>query len=109
MRCDIDGRRVLRFGNHMTARTDLIAADTHLSSVKQNADILLLPECFITGYDLTISNGEALTETDIQPLCNKAKELGIGLVATALTKGKKSPQNSAFRPCQNSVLASQNK
>ncbi len=63
---------------------------------RNNADILLLPECFITGYDLTISNGEALTETDIQPLCNKAKELGIGLVATALTKGKKSPQNSAF-------------
>ena len=76
---------------------------------RNHADILLLPECFITGYDLTISNGEALTETDIQPLCNKAKELGIGLVATALTKGKKSPQNSAFRPCQNSVLASQNK
>lgn len=63
---------------------------------RNNADILLLPECFITGYDLTIDNEKALTETDIEPLCDKAKEVGIGLVATALTKGKSSPQNSAY-------------
>ncbi len=63
---------------------------------KNNADILLLPECFVTGYDLTISNEQALTETDIQPLCDKAGKLGIGLVATALTRGKISPQNSAY-------------
>ena len=61
-----------------------------------NADILLLPECFITGYDLTINNQQALTDRDIQPLCDKAKELSIGLVATALTKGNNNPQNSAF-------------
>ena len=63
---------------------------------KNNADILLLPECFITGYDLTINNDAAISEGDLAALCDKAKELGIGLVATALTKGKKSPQNAAF-------------
>ena len=61
-----------------------------------NADILLLPECFITGYDLTIDNDSAVTESDLAPLCKKAKELNIGLVATALTKGKTKPQNAAF-------------
>ena len=69
----------------------------YMSDAKQNgADILLLPECFITGYDLTIDNASAITENDLAPLCEKAKEQSIGLVATALTKGKSNPQNSAF-------------
>ena len=69
----------------------------YMSDAKQNgADILLLPECFITGYDLTIDNASAITENDLAPLCEKAKELRIGLVATALTQGKSNPQNSAF-------------
>ena len=63
---------------------------------KNNADILLLPECFITGYDLTIDNDAALSESELAVLCDKAKELNVGLVATALTKGNVSPQNSAF-------------
>lgn len=63
---------------------------------KNNADILLLPECFITGYELTIDNDSAITENNLTPLCEKAKELEIGLVATALTKGNNNPQNSAF-------------
>ena len=42
---------------------------------KNNADILLLPECFITGYDLTITNDFALAEKDLEPLCAAAKEL----------------------------------
>lgn len=63
---------------------------------KNNADILLLPECFITGYELTIDNYSAITENNLSPLCEKAQELGIGLVATALTKGNNNPQNSAF-------------
>ena len=50
---------------------------------KNNADILLLPECFITAYDLTIGNDSAISESDLTALCDKAKELGIGLVATA--------------------------
>ena len=71
---------------------------------KNNADILLLPECFITGYDLTIDNDLALTEEDLKPLCEAAKTIGIGLVATALTKSKNSPQNSAFVISQNGKL-----
>ena len=47
---------------------------------KNNADILLLPECFITAYDLTIGNDSAISESDLTALCDKAKELGIGLV-----------------------------
>ena len=69
----------------------------YMSDAKQNgADILLLPECFVTGYDLTIDNASAITENDLAPLCENAKELNIGLVATALTQGKSNPQNSAF-------------
>ena len=69
----------------------------YMSEAKQNgADILLLPECFITGYDLTIGNDSAITEEALTPLCEMAGELNIGLVATALTKGKNDPQNSAF-------------
>ena len=63
---------------------------------ENNADILLLPECFITGYDLTIDNDSTISESDLAVLCDKAKELGIGLVATALTKGNVKPQNAAF-------------
>ena len=63
---------------------------------ENNADILLLPECFITGYDLTINNDAAIAESDLAALCDMAKELGIGLVATTLTKGDVKPQNSAF-------------
>ena len=69
----------------------------YMSEAKDNnADILLLPECFITGYDLTINNDLAITENDLIPLCEKAKGLNIGLVATALAKGNNNPQNSAF-------------
>lgn len=69
----------------------------YMSEAKQNgADILLLPECFITGYDLTIDNDSAMTEGDLSPLCEQAGKLGIGLVATALSKGERHPQNAAF-------------
>ena len=61
-----------------------------------NAELLLLPECFITGYDLTINNDAAISEGDLAVLRDKARELGIGLVATALTKGNVKPQNAAF-------------
>lgn len=63
-----------------------------------NADMLLLPECFITGYDLTISNTRVLSNDDnhIKKLCDAAKKFKIGIVATALTEGKTKPQNSAF-------------
>ena len=63
---------------------------------QEGADILLLPECFITGYELTIDNDSAMTEGDLSPLCEQAGKLGIGLVATALSKGEHHPQNAAF-------------
>ena len=63
---------------------------------RSNADILLLPECFVTGYDLSIGNDDALTEDDLKPLCEKARECQIGVVATAITQGTEKAQNAAF-------------
>ena len=63
---------------------------------RSNADILLLPECFITGYDLSIGNDDALTPDDLKPLCEKARESQIGVVATAITQGTEKTQNAAF-------------
>ena len=67
-------------------------------AAKNNADILLLPECFITGYELPIEDKDALANDSefIFALCSAAQKLHIGVVATALTKGKTKPQNSAF-------------
>ena len=36
-----------------------VAIDKMEEAKRNNADILLLPECFITGYDLSIGNDEA--------------------------------------------------
>lgn len=65
---------------------------------ENGADILLLPEAFITGYGLPMDNGEALADDNVylQQICTAAKRLGIGVVATAFTKGKQKPQNSAI-------------
>ena len=62
------------------------------------ADVVLFPECFITGYELPITNEEAISEDCdfIKSICIKAAELKIGVVATALTKGVIKPRNSAF-------------
>ena len=60
------------------------------------ADILLLPECYLTGYDLTITNDEAITESDLNEIRNVAGKIGIGVVATALTKGENAPRNTAY-------------
>ena len=69
----------------------------YMSEAKKNgADILLLPECYLTGYDLTITNNDAITENDLSALIEAAKEIGIGVTATALTKGNKNPCNTAF-------------
>lgn len=64
----------------------------------QDADILLLPEAFLTGYELPFCNEEALEEGNpyLQQICNAAKKLRIGIVATAVTKGTRKPQNSAY-------------
>lgn len=62
------------------------------------ADILLLPECFLTGYNLPIDGSEVLREDEkyLPEICRAAKEFGIGTVATAFTQGERGPQNSAF-------------
>lgn len=68
------------------------------SAAMENADILLLPECFITGYHLPAYDQNALPDDskEIRTLCSAAEKLRIGVVATALTKGSVKPQNSAF-------------
>lgn len=83
---------------------------------KQGADIVLFPECWITGYefpkvDETLAieeimktpqfrewNDLAIDENSqyIQAFCGIAKELNIGVVITGYTKGINRPQNSAF-------------
>lgn len=67
-------------------------------AAEQRADILLLPECFLTGYELPMNNEEALSEDSeyIDRICQAAKELQIGVILTALVKGKEKPQNVAF-------------
>ena len=65
---------------------------------ENRADILLLPECFITGYDLPMSYEKSIADDDIRiaKICENAKKYQIGVVLTAFTKGKNQPQNSAF-------------
>ncbi len=65
---------------------------------ENNADILLLPECFITGYDLPMTYEKSIADDDerIAMICDVAKKYQIGVVLTAFTKGKMYPQNSAF-------------
>lgn len=65
---------------------------------ENGADILLLPEAFLTGYELPMSNEEALADQNpyLDKICTAAAELNIGAVITAITKGAKKPQNSAY-------------
>lgn len=67
-------------------------------AAQKGADILLIPECFITGYEMPVENGEALRDDDecILQICSAARRLRTGVVATAFTKGRSKPQNSAF-------------
>lgn len=76
----------------------LTTIDKIKEAAENNADILLLPECFITGYKMPIDNDEALSDDSayIKQISSAAKIYGVGVVATAFTKGKAKPQNSAF-------------
>ena len=67
-------------------------------AARLGADLLLLPECFLTGYELPFTNDEALADSDphLTILCQAAAAMKIGLVATAITKGTHRPQNAAF-------------
>lgn len=77
--------------------TDTIISNMKIAA-RHRADILLLPECFITGYQFPVTNEEAITQDDISitQLCKAAKAYSIGVVATAFTQSHKKPQNSAF-------------
>ena len=76
--------------------------DTILKYMKEaaenKADILLLPECFITGYDLPMTYEKSISDDDenIEIIRKIAKEYEIGVVLTSFTKGEKQPQNTAF-------------
>ena len=76
--------------------------DTIIRSMKEasknGADILLLPECFLTGYELPMTYEKSISCDDdaIMKICEVAKELNIGIVLTSFTKGKTQPQNTAF-------------
>ncbi|MGF7059701.1 carbon-nitrogen hydrolase family protein [Brassicibacter mesophilus] len=83
---------------------------------KLGADIVLFPECWITGYefpdvDKTLSLEEIVqlpmykewsnlaledNSTYIKSFCKIAEELNIGVVITGYTKGKARPCNTAF-------------
>lgn len=67
-------------------------------AANNNADILLLPECFITGYDLPMTYEKSISDEDnhIIKICEIAREYQIGIVLTAFTKGAELPQNTAF-------------
>ncbi len=84
---------------------------------ESGADIVLFPECFLTAYccpdivEELLPLEELENDSDFIDWCNSAvteeeehvlqirklaKELQIGVVITAFTKGEKYPQNTAF-------------
>lgn len=81
----------------MAQNTDTIITNMEVAA-GNHADLLLLPECFITGYELPIDHQDALTDDSIylQKLCSAASQFHIGVAATALTQGTARPQNSAY-------------
>ena len=84
-------------GRKMSENINIVISNMERAA-KNNADILLLPECFITGYELPIEDKDVLANDSelISALCLAAQKLHIGVVATALTKGRTKPRNSAF-------------
>lgn len=75
-------------------------------AAENGADILLLPEAFLTGYELPMNNEEALSDNDpyLQKICQTAKGLHLGVVVTAITKGQNKPQNSAYAIDKNGTV-----
>ncbi len=72
--------------------------DAMAEAAENGADILLTPECFITGYVLPVSNGEAITPESgwIKSIREKAAELSIGASVTAFMKGTERARNTAL-------------
>lgn len=75
-----------------------LALEAMKNAAAQGADLLLLPECFLTGYHFPVDNSGALADDDahLLRLCRAARETGVGVVATTFTKGRRKPRNSAF-------------
>lgn len=72
---------------------------TMAEASRNSADILLLPECYITGYDLSMMTYEKSIDDnneEIERICNSAKKYDIGVVLTSFTKGETQPQNTAI-------------
>lgn len=67
-------------------------------AAEKKADLLLLPECFLTGYGLPVDDKDILKDDSkyIKEICDSAKKYNIGIVLTAFTKGTLKPQNSAY-------------
>ena len=100
-------------GGNMIFKVAILQTRAEISNIKRNidtiicymeeaskngADILLLPECFVTGYELPIPYEKSISCDDevIMKICQVAKEHNIGVVLTSFTKGKTQPQNTAF-------------
>ena len=64
----------------------------------EHADLLLLPECFLTGYRFPVSNRDIpnLEEEYLPQLRQAAARWNIGVVATGFSKGAAKPRNSAW-------------
>lgn len=84
----------------MKENVDMILHFIKQASARR-ADILLMPECFVTEYRLPIGNDEAVTDDGewMETICRAAFEKGIGVVATALTKGKVLMKYSKVHTC----------
>jgi len=67
-------------------------------AARMGADILLIPECYMTGYELPAKNEDVLPTSGewLDVVCSMAKRNRIGVVVTALTQGSESPRNSAI-------------
>lgn len=67
-------------------------------SARRQADILLLPECFLNGYEFPVDETDLLDESSpyLRKICEAAGVLSLGVVATALTKGIAGPRNTAW-------------
>lgn len=76
------------------ARVAKLAAEASL----MESDLLLLPECFLTSYDFPISQAEALDPTSpvFDEIATIARNENLAIVATAFTRGKEAPRNSAI-------------
>ena len=72
--------------------------DQMAAAGRNGADILLLPEAYITGYELPISYEEALDVQNpyLDRICAAARQHHIGVVLTSFTKGHLKPRNTAW-------------